>query len=166
VDLTDRTRWWALIPAGVLLTLALVAGLSAYWNGPELGWVFFLGLSLTFGLIALVPTPRGRMRWALFPAGVMLAMALLGMAFTSEVLSIFWPAVMILAGLFLAVRALRAPVRAQIVLPQPDATAAPDERPARESEPAASTLPHDDSQPLDRAVGEQAALETVHEEAL
>lgn len=166
VDLTDRTRWWALIPAGVLLTTALVAGLSTYWNGPELGWVFFLGIGLTFGLIALVPTPHGRMRWALFPAGVMLTMALLGMAFTSEVVGIVWPAILILAGLFLAARAMRAPQRAPIMLSQPHATAAPAERRAYESEPAATPLPYDDSQPLERVAGEPAALAAVHEEVL
>ena len=132
VELTDRTRWWALIPAGVLLTLALIAGLSAYWNGPEVGWVLFLGLALTFGLVAIVPTPHGYMRWALFPAGVMLAMALLGLAFTSEVVSIFWPAALILAGLLLAARALRAPRPAQAVLAPPDAMDVPYDRPMSE----------------------------------
>jgi hypothetical protein len=164
VELTDRRRWWALVPAGVLLTVALMAGLSSYWQGPELAWFLFLGIALTFGLVAFVPTPHGRMRWALFPAGVMLAMALLGMAFTSEVVGIFWPAIMILAGLFLAARAMRPTRPKPIVLPQPDATAVPNQRHAHESEPLISVLPPDDLQPLKRAVGEPAMLEEVHEE--
>src|SRR5436853_4226616 len=53
VYLTGRERWWALIPGGVLLTLALVAGLSETIAGVDLGWVFFLGLALTFGLLAI-----------------------------------------------------------------------------------------------------------------
>jgi hypothetical protein len=162
VDLADRTRWWALIPGGVMVTLALMVILSEYWKGPELGWVLFLGLALTFGLVSFVPTPHGRMRWALFPAGVMLAMALLGMAFTGQVLGIVWPVVLILAGLLLATRAMRAPQRARIA--QPDVPAVADDRLVSDSKPAALPL-RDDAQPLARAVGDPA-LEPAHEEVL
>lgn len=33
----DHTRWWALIPAGTLLTPALVAWLGSVWRGAAAG---------------------------------------------------------------------------------------------------------------------------------
>jgi hypothetical protein len=164
VYLTGRERWWALIPGGTLLTLAAVAGLSESLNGADLGWVLFLGLALTFGLIAIVPTPQGRMRWALFPAGVLLILALAG--FSGGALEVIWPVVMILAGLYLAYRALRAPQRGQIAASDPAPTAPPVESMTLESQAAPLQLSQEAAQPLERAVGEATALETAHKEAL
>ena len=168
VYLTGRARWWALIPGGALLTVAAVAGLSENIDGPALGWVLFLGLALTFGLVASVPAPSGPMRWALIPAGILLTMALVGMAFTGEVLGILWPLVLILAGLYLAYRAVRVPRREQTAaeIPAPTPAVLPDARPALESEAATPELWQGDAQPLERVVGEEEALETAHKEAL
>ena len=64
-------NWWAVIPGGVLTTVALVVGLSSVFaEGPWLVGVFFLGLSVTFGLLWLLPSPQGRLKWALIPAAV------------------------------------------------------------------------------------------------
>lgn len=166
VYLTGRERWWALIPGGVLLTLALVASLSAAMPGRDLGWLFFLGLGLTFGIVAVVPTPRGRMSWALFPSGVLLAMALLGMAFTGEAVGIFWPVVMIVAGLFLAFRSLRNPEAGQNAGPQLAEAVTTIQSAAPESEIATHSLLHDDLPLLERVAGEEAVLEDAHKEAL
>ncbi len=65
---------WAIIPAGVLSTLAAVAAVDALrprWDG---GAVFLLGMTATFTTIYLLPRERGGGRWALWPA---LAWALL-----------------------------------------------------------------------------------------
>ena len=105
--LSCRRCWWALIPGGVLLTLAVVAGLSENVAGTQLGGVFFTGLALTFFLVYLAPTPAGHIRWAIYPAAVLLVMALLVMAAMGEAINFFWPAAMILAGLYLAYRAFR-----------------------------------------------------------
>jgi len=69
---TKRELWWAVIPGGAMFTLALVAGLESVFEGAEMGGVFFLGLGLTFVLLYFVPTPQGRMKWALIPAAVLL----------------------------------------------------------------------------------------------
>ena len=61
IYLTNRENWWAIIPGGALLTLATVIGLSSALEGEATGGVFFLGMGLTFGLVALLPTPEGRM---------------------------------------------------------------------------------------------------------
>jgi len=123
VYLTGPARWWAIIPGGTLLTLAAIAGLSDRWPGTDLGWLFFLGLALTFGLVYLDPTAGRRRTWALYPAVGLAAMALLVMASLGSTLNILWPIVMILAGLYLGYRALRAPASPSLPMmpaPAPD----------------------------------------------
>lgn len=169
VYLTGRARWWALIPAGVLLTLALVAGLSETIAGPDAGGVFFLGLALTFGLVAILPTPGARMRWALVPASVLALLALSTMAFTNAALGILWPALMILGGLYLAYRALRTPAHAPLDVAYAPAARAADDILQSKTEDAAplvkiEPLPRVVA-PLERAVGAEP-LETAHREAV
>lgn len=68
---------WALIPAGVLATLALVAGVDELlprWDG---GSIFLLGMTATFTYIYLIPKERGGGRWALWPALVWAGITLL-----------------------------------------------------------------------------------------
>jgi len=107
VYLRSRDNWWAVIPGGVLATLALVAGLEQILPWAETGGMFFLGLALTFGLVYLLPTPHGRMTWALIPAAVLFVVGLIVVLATSSVLQFLWPAVLILVGGYLVLRALR-----------------------------------------------------------
>jgi hypothetical protein len=105
IFLMNREHWWAIIPGGVLFTLALVAGMSSL-GGVEMGGVFFLGLGSTFGLLAIVPTPQGRMGWALIPAAVLGVMGLLLLAAAAPLIRFIWPIAVILVGLYLLFRAL------------------------------------------------------------
>jgi hypothetical protein len=107
VYLNDRAHWWAIIPGGVLLTLATIAGLSDYVPGEQIGGILFLGLALTFGLVYLLPFGEARQRWAIYPAAVLLIMALLIMASVGQVINLLWPLALILAGLYIAYRTLR-----------------------------------------------------------
>ena len=107
VYLVNRANWWALIPAGVMFTLAAVALLEGTMSDFETGGIFFLGLGLTFLLVALLPTPDGYMRWAFVPAGVLLLIGILMTAALTQVINIVWPLALILAGLFLVLRAFR-----------------------------------------------------------
>lgn len=59
---------WALIPGGVIGTLALVALLNALAPRWDVGVVFLLGMTATFTAIYLLPRERGGGRWALLPA--------------------------------------------------------------------------------------------------
>ena len=102
----NREHWWAIIPGGVMLTLALIAGLASVLEGIETGGVFFLGLGLTFGLLSFVPTPQGRIKWALIPAAVLLVMGLLLGAAAAPLLNYLWPVALILAGLYHVFRTL------------------------------------------------------------
>lgn len=59
---------WAIIPAGVLSTLATVAAVDALRPRWDSGSVFLLGMTATFTAIYLLPRERGGGRWALWPA--------------------------------------------------------------------------------------------------
>jgi hypothetical protein len=102
-----REHWWAIIPGGVMLTIALVTGVASTLEGVETGGIFFLGLGLTFGLLAFLPSPEGRMRWAIIPAAVLLIMGLVIMAAAVEILNYLWPAALILVGVYLIFRVAR-----------------------------------------------------------
>ena len=102
VYFTDREHWWAVIPAGTLLTLALITVISSVHVDTD--GIFFLGLGLTFALLAFLPTPRGRIKWAIIPAGLLLALGLL-IIVSATVLDYFGPVALILVGLYLVLRA-------------------------------------------------------------
>jgi hypothetical protein len=107
IYLRDRSHWWAVIPGGVMATLALVAGLDNLDLAFETGGIFFLGLGLTFLVVALLPANGENMRWAYFPAAALLAMGLLiGVGF-ERAINYLWPVALIVGGLFLLVQAAR-----------------------------------------------------------
>lgn len=105
VYLSGRERWWAIIPGGVLVTLATVTLTDTLFRGGDAGGgIFFLGLALTFLLVALL----AGMRWAYWPAGVL---GVLGafLFFQSQVflLSYIAAAALIVVGAFIILRSLR-----------------------------------------------------------
>ncbi len=106
VYLVDTENWWAVIPAGVLMTLALIAGLPEGIQGIETGGMLFLGIGLTFALLALLPTPEGRMAWPIIPALVLLVVGALVTAAATELINYVWPAMLIIGGLYLLYRAV------------------------------------------------------------
>lgn len=107
VYLLQRSYWWALIPAGVLLTLAIVAGIDDGENGLLSGAIFFAGLGITFALVALLPNQTGRLTWAWIPAGILLLLAVLVIANIGEYFNYIWPVALILGGGYFLWRALR-----------------------------------------------------------
>ena len=100
---SNHNRWWAIIPGGVLLTLAAVS-LGDRLPFLDGGSLFFLGLAATFGLVYLLPTGAGRMSWAWIPAVVMLAMAVFIGLTSQHAMNYLWPVILIALGLFLAYR--------------------------------------------------------------
>jgi hypothetical protein len=107
--LLDRDKWWALIPGGVLVTLAAVADID-HGSDFQAGGVFFLGLAATFALVVLLPNPHGQMRWAFIPAAVLLLLGLLLFVGLQSIINYIWPVALILAGLFILLRAFHRPV--------------------------------------------------------
>ncbi len=105
VYLRVPTHWWAIIPAGVMLTLASITLMSTD-NGMETGGVFFIGLGLTFALVALLPGASLRMAWPWIPAAVLITMGFLFIASAAQLASLILPAAMIIAGLVLTAKAI------------------------------------------------------------
>lgn len=101
----DRERWWAIIPGGVLLTLGIVSALDNL-TGDQTGGSFFIGLGLTFVLVAILPGGASRW-WAWIPGLALLIFGvLLGTPF-SGMANYFWPVLLILLGGFLVLRFFR-----------------------------------------------------------
>jgi hypothetical protein len=98
VYLADRGSWWAVIPGGMLLSLAVAVGLSGWYPGLSVGGAFFLGLGLTFALLAVLPTPEGRQRWAGLPAGVLVLVGLMILAQFRAYLNLLWSLALVLIG--------------------------------------------------------------------
>ncbi len=75
---TDRERWWAVIPAGTLLSLAVVAALDELAPRYESGSVLFIGLAATF--LLLTRLPEDPKPWAIYPAIAFVVLAVLGLS--------------------------------------------------------------------------------------
>jgi hypothetical protein len=105
----DHDRWWALIPAGVLLTLSVVSAVTAAVGGPVTGAIFLLGVAFTFVLVAVLPGGAGRRWWAWIPAGILGVVAVIVLFNAAEwyvVLNYLWPVAVIGAGAYLIWRAV------------------------------------------------------------
>jgi hypothetical protein len=101
VYITDRAgRWWALIPGGVLVTLAGMTIAAERVGEFQTAGLFFLGLALTFLLVALL----AGMNWAYWPALVLGIMGFLGIASLLNIANYLWAVVLIGAGAFMLIR--------------------------------------------------------------
>jgi len=105
VYLTGRDRWWAIIPGGILFTLAGVVILSeSVLSGTDSGGLFFLGLAVTFLLVAILAD----VRWAYWPAGILGVLGVF-LFFQSQIylFSYVAAAALIGAGVYIILRSMR-----------------------------------------------------------
>ena len=107
VYLADRGNWWAIIPAGVIATIACVAFIASGTSSFAGGGIFFLGLGLTFLLVAVLPTPYGPMRWAWIPASILGVIGILILVSKENLINYIWPSALLLAGVLLIIRSFR-----------------------------------------------------------
>jgi len=105
VYLVKRDAWWAVIPAGILTTLAIVAAVDPFVH--DSGWIFLVGMGLTFAIVGILPTPGGRMTWAFIPAGILLALGVFTSAFLLPYLNYIWPVILIGFGGFVVIKNMR-----------------------------------------------------------
>ncbi len=106
VYLSRQEKWWAILPGGILLTLAAVAGLSKTLSEAWLGAIFFAGLAVTFLLVAVLV----RMHWAYWPAlGLGLVAGLILVPGWLPLLNYAWAAALIGAGIWIIWRSAFAP---------------------------------------------------------
>lgn len=102
VYLRKPEQWWAIIPGGVLVTLALVAGVDFFADWSDV--VFFLGVGLTFALVALLPNQTHDTRWAFIPAGILVILGLVLIGPIQSVMNYFWPIILIGLGVYVLLR--------------------------------------------------------------
>jgi hypothetical protein len=107
IFLSNFANWWALIPAGVLISSASALLLSGITPGLESGGIFLIGLGLTFGVIGFVPTEQGRMRWAFIPAIVLLVIGLFALIASFNLFVLIWPLGLIGAGVLIIYYVIR-----------------------------------------------------------
>lgn len=94
----NRYRWWALIPAGALATLAMIDWFNGIFRGAP-SWVFFAGMALTFfGLTRLRVEPQP---WAIWPA---LGLGFLALTSFMDGSGWVFPLLLIAAGAYLLFR--------------------------------------------------------------
>ncbi len=107
VYLLRTDQWWPIIPAGVLFTLAVVAGIRG--GGELAGALFFLGVGGTFAALGLHPMGKTE-KWPWIPAGICIALGVLILALSGALVQTaagwIWALVLILGGGFFVVRAL------------------------------------------------------------
>jgi hypothetical protein len=99
----QRSSWWAIIPGGVLLTLGLTSALTEAFKIGETGGVFFMGLGITFLLVAML----AKMRWAFIPAAVLLLLGFFVGTPFSGALEYAWIGLLLIAGVALVISAAR-----------------------------------------------------------
>ncbi len=99
--------WWAIIPAGVLSSIAFSEIVGAIFNGRADG-IFLLGLGLTFLFIATLPGYEGQLKWAFIPGWILVAIGAISLPFMENVLGILFPLALIGAGGYVIYRNFKA----------------------------------------------------------
>jgi hypothetical protein len=101
---TASREWWAIIPAGVLGTIALLVGFEPYMTGGVFAALFMFGLAGTFALVYFLPTREERMRWAAYPAVILGGIGALTLISATWLSRILVPAAIIAFGIYLILR--------------------------------------------------------------
>ncbi len=110
VYVRSAENWWAIIPAGVMTVLAVVAtlGIAGVLNsatGGGYGFAILLaGLAVTFAVIWF----RHEKSWAKVVA-IVLGLTAIASVFFVSYYEVYWPVVLILGGIYLFYTALRKP---------------------------------------------------------
>jgi hypothetical protein len=108
IYIQQRDYWWAIIPAGLLFSVAVMSGLEPLLDGGEaLVGVFFLGGGLTFGILGVMKTPQGRMKWAFIPAALFIVMSGIFFSIALEAIQIVWAVGLVVVGVYFLFRGFR-----------------------------------------------------------
>jgi hypothetical protein len=108
INYYNREHWWALIPSGIFITLGiadLVENLLI--DMVDTSGIFFIGLGLTFLVLYFVPTTQGRIKWAVYPAFVLLAVGIFTGLSATALWNFVWPALIIFVGILFLYRTFR-----------------------------------------------------------
>jgi len=106
VYLIKPSNWWAVIPAGAVATIALIAGIHGNY-GMLQGGLFFLGIAATFSAVGLIPSGRNE-KWPWIPAAICFVLGsliLIGSgALMNTVFGWIWAVAFIGVGIYLVTR--------------------------------------------------------------
>jgi hypothetical protein len=108
VYLVDRRHWWAIIPAGVMFTLAVISVVEEIIGGEATGGLILIGIGITFAVLALLPAAKTRMSWAWIPAAVLIIIGTVIAGAAEQRLVYVVPVALIILGLFLIYRTFAA----------------------------------------------------------
>lgn len=101
VFLTRRSFWWAVIPGGVMLSLAVVSIADEIFPNYDTEGIFLLGIGLTFLYLATLKGYEKNFKWALYPGGILAALGILSLPFMQLTSDILAPLALIGAGGYL-----------------------------------------------------------------
>lgn len=103
---TNRQQWWAMIPGGVLWSVAgVIAVANSGLDFLNPASVLFIGIGCTFGLLGLMSTYLDtNLRWAYIPALVMFVMGIVIFTPFVGALNWIWPLALIGGGAWLVLR--------------------------------------------------------------
>jgi len=101
---TATAEWWAIIPMGILGSLACLIGLEAWLGGDAFAGLFMIGIGLTFALVYIIPTREGRMRWAIYPASITGIIGLLILIAATHLIRFVGPLFLIALGIYIIFR--------------------------------------------------------------
>ena len=104
---TKAEQWWAIIPGGILLTLAGVTAISSFTGGEFMSVLFMFGLAATFAIIYFLPVSGQRMRWALYPTIILAVIGILVLTAATHLAQYVWPVALIALGLYVIVKSMR-----------------------------------------------------------
>ena len=98
IYITNPKRWWAIIPGGVLASVALLVTFESLFRHWDTTPILFLGFAATFSYLYLLPKKRGGKRWALYPAILFIILTVLVNDPSGQLEGWFLPLVLIGSG--------------------------------------------------------------------
>jgi hypothetical protein len=106
VYLINRTFWWAVIPGGVMLTVAAMTGLEPYLTDVGTIGLFFFGVGITFAILTFLPAFNGSLKWAWIPAFVcgLIGVIMVVFSLTADIIPILFALALVLAGFYIIYR--------------------------------------------------------------
>jgi len=109
IYLVRREFWWAIIPAGVLLTLAVMISLTSSLSGDSMlgPAILFFGLAVTFLVVYLLRSGDEHRAWALITAGVLGGIGMLLLLSLGNLINYLGAVALIMGGGYLVLRAVR-----------------------------------------------------------
>jgi len=98
VFFTHRSYWWAIIPAGILSSVAFVSVLDGIFPNGQTEGLFLIGFGMTFILLGFLPGYDNQLKWAFIPGGILTLIGVLTLPFMEVIFNIIWPIALIGAG--------------------------------------------------------------------